>query len=324
MKKINIYLVLVLVCAGMVMFNSCEKETTENVQQVKTDFDSFSVSVENNTLVFETQEDLQECINYLVEIGEENYDEFEKQLGYHSFRSTGKELIGFDDPIMKTLINPNFENVICGYLLVSDFEAETTFAYKLLDADICELDQVIKNELDMVQLSFDDDFFEYIEKGVLLKSTSDYCIADIDTDNVDDYKVGGADDQKITVRTKVEYRRSTFYKYLHIYFWVRAYGGVPSFKANYATLMNGNNSLCYFSTNAGTNNSFERSESISDWIYPNNSIKEIVFDRKPFNSISRLEDYYLEVDYYVDVTGSQYPGGVFTKQFNTKIECIKE
>lgn len=318
MKKL---VLVVAVISGMVVLNSCEKQDLQVKTQEETfkvDFEKFSVGVENNTLVFETEADLQGCIDYLVEIGEDHFDEFEKSIGYHSFRSTGKELNDYDE-IMKTLVNPNLENVICGYLTVSDFEKETAVAYKLNEYEHCDLANLNRSELEATDLTFDDDFFEFAKTGVKLKSESDYCMERL-VSAEDDFHIGGtSDDYRFVVTCHSKYSRSFFYKYLQIFYEVRAGKYVPDFFMSYAT-----DGESFYNTNNDEDDDepFERSEETPAWIDPiGNETVIIAFERRPYTGTSKLERYDMNVDFELLI--SDYPSAPINKHYDAYNYCIK-
>lgn len=314
MKKL---IAIIAVLCGLGIFNACEQAELPMLNENKTfkiDFDRFSVGVENNTLVFDTEEDLKGCIDYLNEIGDENIDEFEKSIGYQSYRSTGKTLDGYD-AIMATLVNPDMKNVICGYLTVSDFETETAMAYKLHDGDLCNLENLDLSTLEQVSFSFDDDFFEYARTGVMLKAESDYCIEYIDTDN--DYFQMPLINFEVNVLTYALYSRSFFYKYLEIFYQVETNCSNTNVRisANYATRDD-----CYYNKNNDDEDEpFERSEEFGPEACRSNGLL-VSFVRRPYTGTSRLQKYNLEVDYYLLIEGIPYTNPIY-KSYYTNNFC---
>jgi len=316
--------VVFFVTLSLCLLNSCEKQNEiidNTISSAQYDFENFSLEVVNNTLVFESEKDVQGCIDYLVAIGEDKYDEFEKSIGYRSFRSTGKDLPTANDPLMKTLINPEMENIICGYLVKSDFAKETATAYKLNDNDLCNLANLNRAEMEATNLTFDNDFFEFAKTGVILKDTPRYCTQWTDTHN-DDFKINNMNDMRIIVFTTAEYNTSLFYKYLKIYYSVSAGPSVSGIMLSYATTDD-----CFFNKNSNPSDdeTFERSEDTGPYFIRNiDTSKPTVytFERKPYTGTSRLERYKMNVNYTLTINGSPN-NQVFSKYYNTDNYCIK-
>jgi len=183
------------------------------------------------------------------------------------------------------------------------------------------LKQTFRDELESFNFSFDDDFFEFVKTGVLLKSVNSYCIDKPITDN-DNFDLPGLDDSNVDILAIAKYSRSFFYKYLEIYYRIRVEKNVPGFKASYATT-----SDCMYNKNSsGDNTTFERSEDTGNsWISPGESTYIHEFSRKPYNSTSKLEQYILKVDYElsIDWTEENYPFQTWpmTRHYDTDNVC---
>jgi len=136
----NKYLVLVMISI-VTIFYGCEKSMIETVEVSKPaltiNFEKFSLSVENNTLVFSTENDLYECFDYLSELGDKHFDEFEKAIGFSSFRTHYKfdslNLALFNDDLYKTLLNHNREIIVSGYIFCDDPLSNKIYASELID-----------------------------------------------------------------------------------------------------------------------------------------------------------------------------------------------
>lgn len=320
----NNFVLLFFLSTCILFITSCNEKEENNVLEnnaLKVDFEKFSVSVENNTLIFESEEDLKGCIDYLVEIGEENFNEFEKAIGYHSYRRTGKELAGFEDALMKTLINPYKEIVLCDYLISSDFKNKTAVAYKLDELDKCNLQTLKRSELNALKFSFDDDFFEFIDSGSL-KSIQSYCSENTESGSwVGDFPNGTSytdpEDIRIHINYSTVYYSSLFYKYLHIYFEYYCGDNAAASGFDYQTTSN-----CFWQNNV-EGSYFERNGSGS--LTPINTpggLRSITFDKKPYNSTRRLTSYALDVYWEVRVLHEDDPFNLF--QVENSMTIINE
>lgn len=121
---------ILAILLGLVISTSCTKDNLEQVndQSLFTNLpDSVTVNVDNGRLVFDSEESLQTCINYLSAIGDDKFDEFESALGYTSFRTANDALPeNVDDELFATLMNDQQQIEVAGYLLTTNLENETT------------------------------------------------------------------------------------------------------------------------------------------------------------------------------------------------------
>jgi hypothetical protein len=120
-----------------VLFIGCETEDvkTSNGEESRAFIESknslydFKVEVKNDMLSFTTREDYDRAIDYLNQLGDNNFEAFEADLSFTSMRSEYNidELNkrGINDPFLATILNPNGLIEIAGYTFKIDMLSET-------------------------------------------------------------------------------------------------------------------------------------------------------------------------------------------------------
>jgi hypothetical protein len=163
------------------LFSSCSKEQNENIANddtlPKSEIDLIleqtllPVSVENNTLIFSSEENYQKTIDFLVSIGDENFDAFEEYYGFTSLRKSDAfaDIKEDTDPLFASLLNTNSEIIIGPHKFTLDFENNKVIANLLTYSD----DGAKSIDETELVFEFTDDVFTIIEEGT--QSKADYC-----------------------------------------------------------------------------------------------------------------------------------------------------
>jgi len=135
-------LFLAAIAAVLTVFNGCQKEESRSLDVVvKTTLDpelaAIHFSVDEKRLVFENETEYQKLINYLAKKGNTYFPEFEKEVGFESYRLRYKndeaKYQKIEDDLFATLINPEGVLQVGRYLFRVDFEKEKSYAYVLED-----------------------------------------------------------------------------------------------------------------------------------------------------------------------------------------------
>jgi hypothetical protein len=185
-KKIGFFVVMAAIIAA---FGGCQKENLNGqlADEVQPQFvvndllfeglNEIAFSVEDNRLVFESEEEFQKCIDFLAQLGDENFPKFEKEIGFDSYRkifqNDPEKSALFPDELFQTILNPNMEAIVGKYLLWEDPINQKTYTYKLSSkcGDLKSAEILNKYEFDSNANIFD------LLRGVPdLKST--YCDGD--------------------------------------------------------------------------------------------------------------------------------------------------
>jgi hypothetical protein len=182
-------LIIVLSC---IVLASCQKETDENItspQPQVYDFETFSLSVIDNTLAFESEAELNKCFTYLAKLGDENFDSFEEGINYMSYRrffTDMKEKSRFDEELYSTLLNPEGEIIVGDYLLQDRPEEDNILVYKM----DCENRNSEESLVPDIVVNRDQDVFKVIRGEAPLKSvTRDLCKDNKPGTTIYDFKV---------------------------------------------------------------------------------------------------------------------------------------
>lgn len=164
MKRISFILVLFLLCSGMMVMNSCNKE--EEVQSESL-VNQNGVTVDNGILCFETMESYETTIKTLSIMDYNLLNQWEDQMRYNSLRNDNKQKTITDEVglIFSTLLNPNKEIIIAGNYFQFDFDSRKVLE-KQIDPSKCDLKSEVISE---ITISFDDNY-ELTENGQILKS----------------------------------------------------------------------------------------------------------------------------------------------------------
>ena len=169
-------------------FASCQKVTVDDINSPQIqifDFETFSVSVVDNTLAFEDEEELNKCFEYLAELGDENFDSFEEGMNYMSYRRFFVDMEDkskFDEELYATLLNPEGEIIAGDYLLQDRPEEDNILVFKMDCEDFLVPDIVVNR---------DQDVFKVIRGEAPLKSVSsrELCKYNMATATITDFKV---------------------------------------------------------------------------------------------------------------------------------------
>lgn len=178
--------VFAIVAVALTFFSGCQKEEIaligEQPQEVVTELmfeglNNIAFSVEENRLVFETEEEFQKCINLLDSSGTESFLSFEQEVGFQSLRSSSiskGEVCPIEDDLFATLLNEKMEIVVEQYLFKLDNEKEKVTAYFVgEDFDLKSVDMETSN---MQEFGYDDNVFAILKEEEILKSaTTSYC-----------------------------------------------------------------------------------------------------------------------------------------------------
>jgi hypothetical protein len=134
-NSLSVFIGIICIVFTSFVFQACEKNI--NVDHAYNDLfelpDSIVFAVENNFLVFESEETFQCCINYLAAIGDENFPLFEKEIGFESYRKRFTNDLAkselFPDELYSTLLNPEMEIIVENYLFKEDPVNNKTYVY---------------------------------------------------------------------------------------------------------------------------------------------------------------------------------------------------
>ena len=166
------------------------------------------VTVEENTLVFESEQDLQKCLDLLKEADIKQLDDFEKTLNFESYRTSHKGSIDEDDPnfsdeLFLSIINPNAEIIVAQHVLRVDFDNEKTIVAPVNSNNSLKSGSSIT-------FDWDEDIFEYLETGKrnLLKRKKKYCTSDKEKEH---YMGSGTDMEAFKIKAKVCFQRFGWY-----------------------------------------------------------------------------------------------------------------
>lgn len=179
MKKIVLFAMII---AGLGIFYACEKsddfidptvdqETTNN--PLFAGLDTIAFSVENNIMVFETEEDYQKCLDFLGTLDVKDYPLFEKEVGFSSLQALSNSVMQtcpIEDEKFATLLNPQMQIIIEHYLFTLNHDEEKVEA--LFIGNDYDLKSVDINS--MKEFNYDDNVFAIL-KGENLKSVAGYC-----------------------------------------------------------------------------------------------------------------------------------------------------
>jgi len=118
----NLYFIIILLLS-ILFIVSCNSENELNDDGNELcyyNYETFKLSVVDNTLLFEDEHELFRCFDYLVESGYENFDAFEESINFFSFRrfySYLEEKPEFYEDLYFTLLNPDGKIIVGDYLL---------------------------------------------------------------------------------------------------------------------------------------------------------------------------------------------------------------
>lgn len=205
-----------MVVAGLSIFNACEKSDELIDQSVDAKskesianpmfagLDTIAFSVENNRLVFDSEEEYQKCIDFLGTIDVEDYNLFEKEIGFNSLLSTSifaNQPCPIDDEIFATLLNPEMEIIVGHFLFTLNNKEEKVNA--LFIGEDCDLKSVNSS---VQEFSYDDDVFAILNREKALKSTAGYCGAEDHEDHLYNFIYNRIDYNKYGIYNNVVIR----------------------------------------------------------------------------------------------------------------------
>ena len=173
MKKITgiILFALVLYLVG------CRKddlEISENAMDMdtKTAVIEGPVRVQDNMLYFVSVEDYGNTIDYLAQLGDENFADWEDQLSFNSMRKMmteeEREKIGIEDDLFATLLNPDGMIHIGEYIFQVDVPHEHVFMVRDTEYEGSKLSSisVFNTKADVRVFSIDDDILGILEGDI--------------------------------------------------------------------------------------------------------------------------------------------------------------
>jgi hypothetical protein len=176
MNNLRNILVLLIVCAGVLVFYSCEKENVKPVvynEQIALNFNVFN---DDGILNFETIADYEAAIDYLVTLeSENNLDLFDETLGFISYRSkyknNTKKMDDIQDDILATFLNPDLKVVIENNIFEVDMPNESV---TVLAFNECELKSSSSDYLVGI-FGTNEDVIYLLTNNLKSVAGSDYC-----------------------------------------------------------------------------------------------------------------------------------------------------
>ncbi|MGM0408124.1 MAG: hypothetical protein ACQERU_09065 [Bacteroidota bacterium] len=183
-------ILIAMTAVALTIFNGCQKVelesdlTTKNVEIQQTSQNSILeglntilMSVENNCMVFENENEFQKCLNLLFNLKEKDLSDFEQEIGFTSLRSNAISKginCQIEDEIFATLLNPEMQIIIEHYLFTLNNEKRKVAAQFI--GENYDLKSIKSQEFDKQEFSYDDNVFALIKNEKTLKSAlSDYC-----------------------------------------------------------------------------------------------------------------------------------------------------
>jgi len=222
------FLVFAMVAVALTIFNGCQKE--EQVRQLAdaqpqaevrnlmfAGLDTIDFSVEDNRLVFDNEQEYQKCIDFLAQLGDENFPAFEKEIGFDSYRKLNESNLDVDN-LFATLINPEGVFQVNNFLLKIDFVKKKSYAFLLTESEK-ELKSalIIGNDQNPIELSWEDDGFAILNEENQLKRAH-YCTINKNLTKEWTFDHGPYSNQppvnpytRITIKAKMAYQHYTFY-----------------------------------------------------------------------------------------------------------------
>ena len=218
-------IVFAMVVAGLSIFNACQKDEhdliDEKPQVAVSDpmfagLETIAFSVEDKRLVFESEEEYQKCIDFLAQLGDENFEAFEKEIGFDSYRKkyygTNSWSPKVEDQLFATLINPEGILQVENFLFQIDFEKEKTLAY-VMDEATTELKSAsVIEQNSPVELNWEDDAFVILKGEPRIKG---YCKGNRDRKKEWSFNTGVINGHvpamEIDIKAKLCYQHFTFY-----------------------------------------------------------------------------------------------------------------
>jgi hypothetical protein len=286
-----------MVAAGLTIFNGCQKSdelidqgVDEQAQLAFTDpmftpLNEIYFSVEDNRLVFESEREFQKCIDFLAQLGDENFSKFEEAVGFKSLRQSSAEDIidsPIDDELLSTLLNPEMQIIVEHYLLSLDAENEIVKSVFL--GENMDLKNANSN-LNALEYSFSEDVFAQLKGEAALKSIQGYCSGNEIEYSYPDF-----------IKANVQYKNYGIYHRLKARIWndlgsqyTLYYMRLKTVDSPYnpPTVPSGITSRCFWK-NKNDQENFDRDfYGYTTW--------EV--DSRPYSSTRRLKGYRFDVDF---------------------------
>ncbi|VAW25045.1 hypothetical protein MNBD_BACTEROID01-2795 [hydrothermal vent metagenome] len=118
-------------------------------------------------MVFESEEEFQKCIDFLANLGDENFPLFEEEIEFDSYRKVNKGASNWpakiEDDLFATLINPEGFIQVENYLFKVDFSKEKTYAYVLDESEMELKSASITSEGNAIEFGWDEDGFAVLK-----------------------------------------------------------------------------------------------------------------------------------------------------------------
>ncbi len=220
-------IVLAMVAVALTIFNGCQKDEHVLIDEQisKNDYlfnglKNIAFSIVDNRLGFENEEEFQKCINLLSQMGDENFELFEEEIGFISYRQKFVNTNDWDnnlkDLLLATLINPEKTIQVGDYLFQLDFTSSTVNVFAIEEGS-CDLKSSLITKGKFESFSFYDDVFGLLSSGNITKSVlADYCTVNR-TDESDLILQSGVNDGfspfiNIKVNAKISYQNYGIYR----------------------------------------------------------------------------------------------------------------
>jgi hypothetical protein len=172
----------------------------------------YNVTVVDNMLFFKSRDDYEKTINYLAQLGDENFVNWEKEISFNSLRANYKENeleeMGIEDNMLATLLNPKSQIRIGENIFKIDMKNEKVFVIPFSDYSKFYDFGTKKNQR---TFSTEDDVLDILEGKAtddILKRKRRFCRSN---------KLDGSwrePNTGINIKYKVVYQRSGIFKSL--------------------------------------------------------------------------------------------------------------
>ncbi len=289
--------VFAIVAVALTIFNGCQKSDEPVLIDAQPQavvknpmfdgLDTIGLSVEDNRLVFENEEEYQKCIDFLAQLGDENFPAFEKEIGFDSYRKLNKSNIDVDN-LFATLINKEGIFQVGNFLLKIDFKKQKSYAFLLTDTEKELKSGLIINNVQAIEFNWEDDVFAILNSEIGLKSVTRrrYCSGNQVNHNNFDFII-----------TKVEYNNYGVYHTLVSRIWSKLgsqytlnYLKLKSVDSPYnpPVVPSGITSRCFWKHKKGQGNIIRFYERNDDW-----EIKS-----RPYHGTRRLKGYRFDVEFW--------------------------
>ena len=254
------------------------KSTTQNAVSV-------GVQIIDNTLIFSSEESFQRAIDYLGNLGDDAFDNWEKEIGFMSLRRSEvyPQIKDKPDNLIATLLNPQAEIIVGSHKFKIDFEKASVVTELYLPGK--ELDESIAVSTRRV-FSFHDDVFAILSGEDDSKGT--YC---------------GGRDQEFAFPfygwpTDHIYNRVRYYT-IGIYNTVSIHMDRVFYAHNYDPLING-----FYTINGESSWKNSKDQGTFNGIAESTS-GPVNLTNRPYQRTRRLTYLYLKVYFYTTCTWNQ-------------------